>query len=128
VTIALLVALAGGLGAVARYAADGSVQHRVARRLGHPGAFPLGTLLINAAGSLVLGLVTGLVWYHGASADVRLVVGTGACGGFTTWSTASFESVRLVEEGLVARAALFTLGGLAVALAAATVGIAVATL
>ena len=119
-TLALLVGLAGGVGAVARYVTDGVVQARTG------GDFPWGTLVINTVGSFVLGLVTGLLWYHGLGGRARLVIGVGLCGGFTTFSTAAWESVRLAEEGRWAQAGAQTFGGLAVALAAAVAGIAVA--
>lgn len=121
-TVALLVGLAGGAGAVLRYLVDGVVEERVS------GPVPWGTLTVNVTGSLVLGLLTGLLWYHGLSDHARVVLGVGFCGGLTTWSTASWESVRLVEEGMIARAVAFTLGGLAAALAAAAAGIALAAI
>ena len=121
-TLALLVGLAGGLGAVGRLVTDQFVQTRTR------GVFPTGTLLINVSGSLLLGVLTGLLWYHGLSARTLLIVGTGLCGGFTTWSTACWESVRLLLDHSWRLAALYTLGALVAALAAATAGIALATL
>jgi fluoride exporter len=120
VTLAIVVGLAGGIGAVLRYLVDGAVQDRVS------GAFPFGTLSVNLAGSLVLGFVTGLLWYHGLSDHVKAAVGVGFCGGLTTWSTAAWESVRLTEDGLFRDAFVYTLGGLAAGLLAATAGIALA--
>jgi CrcB protein len=120
VTLALAVALAGGLGAVLRYLADGAVQDRVS------GPFPYGTMAINVAGSLVLGLLVGLAWYHGLPAHWKAVLGVGFCGGLTTWSTASWESVRLAESGLFRHALVYTLGAMAAAVAAAAAGIVLA--
>lgn len=78
------VALAGGLGAVCRFVLDSWLQRR------RPGRLPVGTFVINALGSLVLGAL------HGAGGGIVLaIVGTGFCGGFTTFSTASVEAVRL---------------------------------
>ncbi|HSN44378.1 MAG TPA: fluoride efflux transporter CrcB [Propionibacteriaceae bacterium] len=96
---ALVVALAGGLGAVARFLVDAAIGRRVAR----PG-LPLGTLVINVTGSLLLGLITG--WWSVAGGDptLRLVLGTGFLGGYTTFSTASVEAARLAREGLQWRA------------------------
>jgi CrcB protein len=116
--LAVVVGVAGALGAVLRYLADGAVEDRVS------GAFPWGTLSVNVSGSFVLGLITALVWYHGLAGQDRTALGVGFCGGFTTWSTASWESVRLAESGLVRQALAFTFGGLAAALAAATAGVA----
>ncbi|HVX22882.1 MAG TPA: fluoride efflux transporter CrcB [Acidimicrobiales bacterium] len=118
--LAVTVAVAGGIGAVLRYLVDGAVQRRL------PSPFPLGTLIINVTGSLVLGLLTGLFWYHGLSDHWRLVLGTGFCGGLTTWSTASWETVRLVDDRYFGLAFAYTLGGLAVAIGAAAAGMAVA--
>lgn len=119
-TLLLAVGLAGGLGAVLRYLADGAVQDRVS------GPFPFGTFTINVSGSLVLGFLTGLAWYHGLSGNARAVLGVGFCGGLTTWSTASWETVRLAEDGLLRTAFAYTLGGLAAAVAAAVAGLALA--
>jgi fluoride exporter len=85
--------VAAAVGACARFLLDGLVQGRTG------GAFPWGTCVINVSGSFVLGLLTGLTLYHAFSADVRLVLGTGFCGAYTTFSTFTFETLRLVEEG-----------------------------
>src|SRR5207237_7875961 len=90
VTLAIVVGLAGAAGAVARYLLDGAVQDRTA------GPFPFGTLTVNVVGSLVLGVLAGLALDHTGSSAVRTVLGAGFCGGLTTWSTASWETVRLL--------------------------------
>lgn len=87
------IALAGAVGAPARYLVDGFVQDRSA------GSFPWGTLVVNVLGSFVLGVVTGLVVHHGFGGAPRLWLASGLCGAFTTFSTFSWETVRLVEEG-----------------------------
>lgn len=118
----LAVGGAGCLGAVARFALDGAVRHRVAT------AVPVGTMAINLSGSLLLGLLTGLVAFHQVPADLNLVAGSGFCGGYTTFSTASFETVRLLQEGRH-RAAMMSGAGTALgALAAAAVGLGLAWL
>lgn len=76
--------------------------------------FPLGTLTVNVAGSFVLGLVTFL----GAGEDVLLFVGTGACGSFTTFSSFSFDTVRLWETGGRVRSIVYATVNLVGALAA----------
>lgn len=92
--ITLLVALAGGLGATSRFVTDTLVARH------NPFRVPLGTIVINASGSFVLGLVTGLVALGSADSTVQAVLGTGFCGGYTTFSTASVEAARLwVAEG-----------------------------
>ena len=113
----LWVALAGGLGAVARFAVDGVVRTRVSA------AFPFGTVLVNVTGSFVLGIVTGLALGHVVSDEWRLVVGTGFCGGYTTFSTASFETVRLVEQRRTAWALLNAVGTLVLTVGAAALGL-----
>jgi CrcB protein len=121
-TLALVVAAAGGFGALLRYVADGAVQARLA------GPFPWGTTAVNVSGSLILGLLTGLAWYHGLGSSTSSVLGTGFCGGLTTWSTASFETLRLLQTGRRRLAAGYLLGGLVVGCAAGVAGIALAAL
>lgn len=95
-TVILLV-VASRVGAGLRFLVDGLVRARVCT------ALPLGTIMINVAGPLLLGLLSGLVSGHSASAAVGLILGTGSwyrfLGGFTTFSTASVETVRLVQGG-----------------------------
>jgi CrcB protein len=67
---------------------------------------PVGTIAINVSGSLLLGILTGLVVFDHAASTVTLVAGTGFCGGFTTFSTTSFETVRLLQEGRLREAGL----------------------
>lgn len=88
----LLVAVGAAVGAPLRYLTDRTVQSRLGA------AFPWGTLTVNVTGSLVLGLVAGATLNAGGS-DLRLLVGTGFCGALTTYSTLSFETVRLAEQG-----------------------------
>ncbi len=116
--LALLVALAGGAGAVLR----ALIIHHVGTR--RPDPLPLGTVLVNASGSLLLGILTGLSLYHGLGTHLLAVIGVGLCGGYTTWSTASWETIHLIHTGHRTTAALYTVGGLAVCLAAAAAGIA----
>ena len=87
------VLLAGALGAVVRFVVDGEVT----ARFGRP--FPLGTLIVNVSGSFLLGILAGLVLFAGRPAEWQAVAGTGFCGGYTTFSTASVQTVRLVQEG-----------------------------
>jgi CrcB protein len=72
----------------------------------------VGTVIVNVSGSFTLGLVSGLVLAHAAPDGLRLVVGTGFLGGYTTFSTASFETVRLVEQRRVDLALLNAAGTL----------------
>jgi len=86
------LSVAGGVGAALRFVVDGWVKAHT--RV----AFPVGTWLINVSGSAALGLLAGLVLAVVAPGTVYLVAGTGLLGGYTTFSTASFESVRLLQE------------------------------
>ncbi|WP_026919800.1 fluoride efflux transporter FluC [Gordonia shandongensis] len=86
--ILALTVVAGACGAVARYLVD----YLLGRRW--PDAFPGPTVLINVTGCLLIGVVAGAVIATGAGADWQTVVGTGFCGGYTTFSTASVETVR----------------------------------
>ena len=115
--IALLV-LGGAIGAPARYLVDGVVQSR------SRGVAPWGTLVINVSGSFVLGVVTGAVLYHGLGPLPKTALGTGFCGAYTTFSTFSYETVRLLEEGSVATASLNAIASVVIGLAAAALGIA----
>jgi CrcB protein len=114
--------VAGAVGAVARYELDRAVADR------SRGVFPWGTLVINVSGSLLLGVITGLALHHGLSASDKIVVGTGFCGAYTTFSTFSFETVRLVEEGALAEAFRNAAGTLMACAAAAAAGLAVTSL
>jgi CrcB protein len=116
--LALIVGVVGTAGAVARYLVDGAVQDRTS------GLFPFGTLTVNVAGSLVFGLVAGIALRHSGAEHVETIVGTGFCGAFTTWSTASWETVRLAQEGEAKAAVGFTLANLALSLAAGAIGLA----
>jgi CrcB protein len=117
----LLLALAGGLGAVARFVLDGTVA--ATRRWG----YPVGTTLINLSGSFLLGLLAGLSAGALLPASALLVLGTGFLGGFTTFSTAAYETVRLVEQRRWGAALLHGLGQLVVATALAALGYLVGT-
>jgi fluoride exporter len=115
-----LVAVCGGVGAVARFALDAAVQRRVRR------ATPFGTISVNIIGSFVLGVITGLVIHHHLSVEVERVIGIGLCGGLTTFSTASFETVRLLRERLPLAAFTAAIGGLTLSCAAGAVGLVLA--
>jgi CrcB protein len=113
---------AGAIGAPVRYLVDGAIGDRTR------GVFPWGTFVINTTGSLLLGFLTGLALYHGFPDTPRIVLGTGFCGAYTTFSTHTFETIRLVEDGAPAHAARNALGTLAAGTAAAALGLALAAL
>lgn len=95
----------GGVGALARFLLDGAVSDRMG------GAFPWGTLAVNASGSFALGLLGG-----------GTLLGTGLLGAYTTFSTWMLETHRLAEEGRMRLAVVNVVGSLAVGLAAAALG------
>lgn len=92
--IGLLIAVAGGLGAVCRFLLDTWIGHR---SKGSP--VPLGTLVINVTGAFLLGLLTGWWMVHTGDPGWKPVLGTGFLGGYTTFSTASVEAARLTRAG-----------------------------
>lgn len=118
----LVIAVAGALGATARYLVD----HLVSARLS--GVFPWGTFAINVSGSFLAGIVTGLLTAGRVSAAAATVVAGGFLGAYTTFSTAMYETARLLEDGanrVVIGNLLFPLGASVVA-AALGLGLALA--
>lgn len=113
---------AAAVGAPLRYLVGGFVAERV------EGDFPWGTLLINASGSLVLGVISGLALYRAFPTAPRVILGTGFCGAYTTFSTFSFETVSLVEKGELRKAFGNALGSVVTCAAAAALGLALAAL
>ena len=111
------LAVAGGVGAAARLVVDGLVKDAVGARL------PWGTAAINLSGSFLLGLLTGVV-AQGAPAALLAVLGTGLLGGFTTFSTASVETVRLLQQRRGAAALGYAAGVLVLAALLAWAGLA----
>ncbi|GAA2673999.1 fluoride efflux transporter CrcB [Streptomyces lunalinharesii] len=111
-----LVVLGAMVGAPLRYLTDRSVQRR------HDTVFPWGTFTVNVVGSLVLGLLTGAVAAGAASPHVQLLLGTGLCGALTTYSTFSYETLRLSEDGAGLLAVANVVGSIAAGLGAAFVG------
>lgn len=115
--IFVLLALAGGCGAVTRLMLDGAVRSRLG------GTLPWATILINITGSFLLGLVTGLLTGHVIPPAAQLVVGSGFLGGYTTFSSASLETVRLLQERAWVLAAVNALGTIVAATVAAAIGL-----
>jgi fluoride exporter len=117
---ALLVVVGAMVGAPLRYLTDRAVQAR------HDSVFPWGTFAVNVAGSFVLGLLVGGAAAHGVSASVVALMGTGFCGALTTYSTFSYEVVRLTQNGYRFYAAANVVASVVAGLGAAFCGAAVA--
>ncbi|MFF7385467.1 fluoride efflux transporter CrcB [Streptomyces griseoluteus] len=116
----LLVILGGMAGAPLRYLTDRAVQKR------HDSVFPWGTLTVNVLGCFILGLLTGAVAAGAASSHIQLLMGTGLCGALTTYSTFSYETLRLTEDGARLLAAANVAASVAAGLGAAFAGTACA--
>jgi CrcB protein len=116
------IALAGGLGAPVRYLLDGFIQDH------SDGVFPRGTFVINVTGSFILGVLTGLALYHAFPSDPKVVLGTGFCGAYTTFSTFAYETVRLAEERAFGAALQNVVGSMLVPALAGAAGLALAAL
>jgi fluoride exporter len=118
----LYVAIGGLLGTLARYALQGWIQTRSGA-----GDFPVGTLVINLAGSFVLGFVIRFATGSTViSPELRGALTVGFCGAFTTMSTFSYESVALLGSGAYGRAAAYMGGTIVGCLAAVITGTALA--
>lgn len=116
----IFLAFCGGLGATTRFFLDGLVKQRTRS------ALPWGTITINLSGSFLLGLLTGLVLHHVAAPEWQLIIGTGFLGGYTTFSTASFETIKLIQTGKIATALVNSFGTLTGSVLAALLGLWVA--
>lgn len=115
------IAVGGLAGTFARFGVQGGVQ-----RIAGAG-FPWGTMVVNVSGSLLIGFLarfgTGTAV---VSPEVRAGLLIGFCGAYTTFSTYSYETVQLLQDGAWARAGVYALGSVAVSLAATLAGIGLA--
>jgi CrcB protein len=115
------VALGSAVGGVARFLIGTLIQFRAG------GTFPIGTLIVNVTGSLLMGFLLRYALGNAAvSPEVRALLTTGFCGGYTTFSTFSYETIALLEEGQHQRAALYMVLSLALSLAACLAGVIIA--
>ncbi len=108
------VALLGGGGAIARFLLDSAIGSRARSASG----LPLGTLVVNVSGALLLGLLSGAA----LTGDALVLAGTATLGSYTTFSTWMLESLRLTEDAEGGGALLNILLSLAVGLGAAALG------
>ena len=115
------VALGSAVGGASRYALSMFIQQ------GASSTFPIGTLIVNVTGSLVLGFVLRYaLGSPSVSAEVRALLTTGFCGGYTTFSTFSYDAMTLIEDGDYRRAAIYIGASVLVSLVATFLGIAAA--
>lgn len=118
----LLVGLGGLAGTFARFGLQGAVQGWTGSR------FPWGTFAVNVAGSFLVGFIARVGTGSALLApETRAGLLVGLCGGFTTFSTYSYETVQMLQAGAYARAAAYAAGSVVVSLAATVAGIVLAS-
>ncbi|WP_265108726.1 fluoride efflux transporter CrcB [Halosolutus halophilus] len=100
-----LVGFGGAIGALGRYTVSSTIERE---------RFPLSTFMVNVIGSFLL----GLVMFADVGESVQLFVGVGVCGAFTTFSTFSVDTIRLLEDGYVWTAVVYALGNILVSVTA----------
>ena len=111
------VAIGSAVGGASRFALSSFIQQRA-------GVFPVGTLIVNITGSLALGfLLRYALGSTSVSAETRALLTTGFCGGYTTFSTFSYETVKLIEDGDYRRAATYVIASVVLSLVATFLGI-----
>lgn len=116
----VLVGCAGALGALSRYL----LGHVVAAFMGTGTKFPYGTLLINITGSFFIGLLFSLTARHLLTSNVQAILATGFLGGYTTFSTMSWEAVQLTRGGALRASALYLGSNVVLGLLGSSLGIA----
>ncbi len=114
------IALGGALGAVARYGLGGWAQQRLGS------GFPWGTLIINITGSILLAFLIQLLESLAARPEWRGFLAIGFCGAYTTFSTFSYESIRLLQGGQFSRALLYMGGSVLISLYGTLLGFRIA--
>jgi CrcB protein len=110
------IGLAGSMGAIVRYMLGRFVAERISS------SFPLGTMLINISGAFLIGLIFVTASRHLISSSVQAVLATGFLGGYTTFSTMSWEGVQLIRGGSQWTSVLYLGGTVALGLLAVVLG------
>jgi CrcB protein len=100
----LLVGIGGGVGSVLRYLISRYVEMQALT------SFPLGTFIVNIVGCFIIGVIYGLAIRNMASPEMRILLAAGFCGGFTTFSTFSYETLSLIRDGQPGFALLYIAG------------------
>jgi fluoride exporter len=119
----LLVALGGALGSVTRYLVGGWIASRMGA------SFPYGTLVINLTASFIIGFFLAFAEDRaGLDPYWRLFIAVGFIGGYSTFSTYEYESIRLLQDGEMLLGALYLLGSMVGGAVAAITGVAVGSL
>lgn len=118
----IYIAIGGAAGALARYGLGGWIQDRAGF------GFPWGTLVVNVLGCLLIGFALRYLEAVRITAEVRGLVTVGILGAFTTFSTFSYETVALLEDGAWGRALAYSLGSVALGIVAVYLGISVSRL
>lgn len=116
--ILFLIALGGAIGSLLRYLIGGAVQRSTAS------GFPLGTMFVNVTGCFLIGVFVRYLLNMQTSAELRALLVVGFCGGFTTFSTFTFESAGLIEGGEYARAGIYIVGSVLLCITATFAGMA----
>jgi CrcB protein len=123
--LSLWIALGGAIGSLARFALAGWFQRGLEGRLPALQGFPVGTVLVNVSGSFVIGLLAALRGSGGESIlphSMRFFLLVGVCGGYTTFSSFSLETLQLADKGEWARAGANVLTSVAICLVAVWLG------
>jgi fluoride exporter len=114
----LLVGAGGFLGSIARYISSTAIDTRL------NGIFPYGTLLVNVIGSLILGVVYGYIASRSNDLqNLRLLLVTGFCGGFTTFSAFAWENLNLIDQKMPVQAFIYIAVSLVLGIGAVFTGI-----
>jgi CrcB protein len=116
----LLVAIGGAIGSVGRYLIGGWVQSLAGT------GFPAGTFFVNVTGSLIIGVILGLVERGALSSQARLLLAVGLMGGYTTFSSFSYDNLGLLQTGETGRFFFNVIAQLALGLFAAYLGVVIA--
>ena len=116
--ILLMIAIGGAIGSVLRYVIGRAVQGISTT------GFPVGTLVVNVVGCFLIGVFVRFLLNMQTSPDLRALLVVGFCGGFTTFSTFSYETVGLIEGGDYARATVYVVASVTVCILATFAGMA----